>query len=154
MLSDAWFQDLKILNLKSRNKICGKLLLSQKLRHFRGSRFSHCLILSTSPRYSLPSEVLCWYLFWVITNSVTKVYHIQHLRALLSMKHVILHPKEPKSSMNFIQARFVHSSMEESKMLVWRFHCLGYTLKGDTFQILFNFCLITLESMWKSWHKM
>ena len=39
-------------------KIVGKLLLSPKLRHFRGSRFSQCFILSTSPHYSLPSKVL------------------------------------------------------------------------------------------------
>ena len=50
----------QILNLRSRNQIRGKLLLSRKLRHFRGSRFSQCFILSTSPHYSLPSEVLCW----------------------------------------------------------------------------------------------
>ena len=42
----------QILNLRSRNQICGKLLLSQKLRHFRGSCFSQCVILSTSPHYS------------------------------------------------------------------------------------------------------
>ena len=30
----------QILNLRSRNQICVKLLLSRKLRHFRGSRFS------------------------------------------------------------------------------------------------------------------
>ena len=30
------------LSLRSRNQIHGKLLLSRKLRHFRGSRFSHC----------------------------------------------------------------------------------------------------------------
>ena len=49
----------QILNLRSRNQIRGKLLLSQKLCHFRGSRFSQCFILSTSPHYSLPSKVLC-----------------------------------------------------------------------------------------------
>ena len=56
MLSDAWYQ---ILNLRSRNQIRGKLLRSQKLRHFGGSRFSQYFILSTSPHYSLPSKVLC-----------------------------------------------------------------------------------------------
>jgi hypothetical protein len=50
----------QILNLRSRNQIRGKLLLSRKLRHFRGSRFSPCFILSTSPYYLLPSKVLCW----------------------------------------------------------------------------------------------
>ena len=49
----------QILNLRSQNQIRGKLLLSRKLRHFRGSRFSQCFILSTSPHYSLPSKVLC-----------------------------------------------------------------------------------------------
>ena len=34
-------------------------ILSRKLRHFRGSCFSQCFILSTSPHYSLPSKVLC-----------------------------------------------------------------------------------------------
>ena len=48
------------LNLRSRKQIRGKLLLSWKLCHFRGSCFSQCFTLSTSPRYSLPSEVLCW----------------------------------------------------------------------------------------------
>ena len=33
-----------VLNLRSRNQIRGNLLLSPKLRHFRGSRFSHCFI--------------------------------------------------------------------------------------------------------------
>ena len=50
----------QVLNLRSRNQIRGKLLLSRKLCHFRGSRFSQCFKLSTSPHYSLPSEVLCW----------------------------------------------------------------------------------------------
>ena len=40
----------QILNLRSQNQIRGKLLLSRKLCHFRGSRFSH---------YSSPSKVLC-----------------------------------------------------------------------------------------------
>ena len=42
----------QILNLRSRNQICGKLRLSRKLRHFRGSRFSQCVMLPTSPHYS------------------------------------------------------------------------------------------------------
>ena len=42
----------QILNRRSLNQICGKLLLFQKLRHFRGSCFSQCFILSTSPHYS------------------------------------------------------------------------------------------------------
>ena len=37
-----------------KKSIRGNLLLSPKLRHFRGSRFSQCFILSTSPHYSLP----------------------------------------------------------------------------------------------------
>ena len=49
----------QILNLRSQNQISGNILLSQKLLHFRGSRFSQCFILSTSPHYSLPSKVLC-----------------------------------------------------------------------------------------------
>ena len=57
----------QILNLRSRNQNRGKLLLSWKLRYFRGSHFSQCFILSTSPHYPLPSKVLC---FWVIINSV------------------------------------------------------------------------------------
>ena len=51
--------DPQVLNLRSRNQISGKLLLSRKLHHFRGSRFLHCFIPSTSPHYSLPSDVLC-----------------------------------------------------------------------------------------------
>ena len=47
------------LILRSRNKIYGKLLLSRKLRHFRGSRFSQCFIPSTSSHYSSPRKVLC-----------------------------------------------------------------------------------------------
>ena len=31
------------LILRSQNQICGKLLLSRKLRYFKGSRFSHVL---------------------------------------------------------------------------------------------------------------
>ena len=46
--------------LRSRNQIRGKLLLSQKLRHFRESWFSQFFILSTAPLYSLPNEVSCW----------------------------------------------------------------------------------------------
>ena len=49
----------QILQLRSRNQIRRKLLLSRKLHFFRESRFSQCFILSTSPHYSLPSEVLC-----------------------------------------------------------------------------------------------
>ena len=49
----------QILNLRSGNQISGKVFLSQKLLHFRGSRFSQCFILPTSPHYSLPSKVLC-----------------------------------------------------------------------------------------------
>ena len=36
-------------SLRSRNQIRGKLLLPPKLRYFRGSCFSQCFILSTSP---------------------------------------------------------------------------------------------------------
>ena len=39
----------QLLNLRSWNQIRGKLLLSRKLLHFRGSRFSQCFIPSTSP---------------------------------------------------------------------------------------------------------
>ena len=60
----------QILNLRSRNQTRRKLLLSQKLRYFRGSRISQCFILSIAPHYLLLSKVLCWQLFWVITNSV------------------------------------------------------------------------------------
>ena len=49
----------RVLNLSSRKQIRGKLLLSQKLWHFRGSRFSQCFIPSTSPHYSSPRKVLC-----------------------------------------------------------------------------------------------
>ena len=41
-----------ILNLRSWNQIRGKLLLSRKLCHFRGSCFSQCFILSISPHYT------------------------------------------------------------------------------------------------------
>ena len=37
------------LILRSRNQFRGKFILSRKLHHFRGSRFSQCFILSTSP---------------------------------------------------------------------------------------------------------
>ena len=53
---DGWFRDLKILNLRSRNQIRGKLLLSVTLWV---SRFSQCFIPSTSSHYSSPSKVLC-----------------------------------------------------------------------------------------------
>ena len=33
------------------------IILSRKLHHFSGSRFSQCFIPSTSPHYSLPSKV-------------------------------------------------------------------------------------------------
>ena len=39
-----------------------KLLLSQKLCFFRGSRFSQCFVLSTVLRCSLPSKILCYVL--------------------------------------------------------------------------------------------
>ena len=45
--------------LRSWNQIREKLFLSWKLRYFRGSCFSQCFILSTSPHYSLPSKFLC-----------------------------------------------------------------------------------------------
>jgi hypothetical protein len=50
----------QVLNPRSPNQICGKLLLSQKLWHLRGSCFSQCCIPSTSPHYSSPRKVLCW----------------------------------------------------------------------------------------------
>ena len=46
-----------------------KLLLSQKLRHFRDSHFPQCFILSAAHHSSLPSKFLCLQLFWVTTNS-------------------------------------------------------------------------------------
>ena len=49
----------QVLNLRSWNQICGKLLLSRRLWHFRGSRFSQCFIPSASPHYSSPRKVLC-----------------------------------------------------------------------------------------------
>ena len=49
----------QVLNLRSWNQILGKLLLSRKLWHFRGSRFSQCFIPSTSPHDSSPRKVLC-----------------------------------------------------------------------------------------------
>ena len=49
----------QVLNLRSPNQIRGKLLLSRKLWHFRGSRFSQCFIPSTSPYYSSSRKVLC-----------------------------------------------------------------------------------------------
>ena len=48
VLSDARFRD-HILNLRSRNQIRGKLLLSRKLSYFRGNRFSQCFIPSKAP---------------------------------------------------------------------------------------------------------
>ena len=51
--------DFETSNLRSRNQIREKLCLCRKLHYFRGSRFSQCFILSTSPHNSLPSEVLC-----------------------------------------------------------------------------------------------
>ena len=41
----------QILNLRSQNQISGKLILSWKLHHFRGSRFSQCFIPSIAPYY-------------------------------------------------------------------------------------------------------
>ena len=49
----------QVLNLRYRNQIRRKLLLSRKLNYFRGSCVSQCFILSTSPHYSLPRKVLC-----------------------------------------------------------------------------------------------
>ena len=47
----------QVLTLRSPNQIRGKLLLSRKLWHSRGSRFSQCFITSTSSHYSSPSVV-------------------------------------------------------------------------------------------------
>ena len=47
----------QVLNLRSQNQIRGKLLLSRKLWHFRGNRFSQCFIPSTSPHYSSVRKV-------------------------------------------------------------------------------------------------
>ena len=52
VLSNACISRPQILNLGSRNHIHEKLLLSRKLLHFRGSCFSQCFVLSTSPHYS------------------------------------------------------------------------------------------------------
>ena len=49
----------QVLNLRSQNQIRRKLLLSRKLWHFRGSRFSQCFIPATSPHYSSSRKVLC-----------------------------------------------------------------------------------------------
>ena len=49
----------QFLNLRSLNQIRRKWLLSRKLRHFRGSRFTQRFILSTSLHESIPNEVLC-----------------------------------------------------------------------------------------------
>ena len=49
----------QVLNLRSQDQISGKLLLSRKLLHFRGSRFSQRFILSTPHHYSFPRKVLC-----------------------------------------------------------------------------------------------
>ena len=49
----------QILNLRSRNQIRGKLLLSRKLCHFRGSRLSQCFILSTAPHIAC-YQVSCY----------------------------------------------------------------------------------------------
>ena len=49
--------DFETSNLRSRNQIRGKLLLSRKLRHFRGGCFSQCFVLSTSPHYSYSRKV-------------------------------------------------------------------------------------------------
>ena len=49
----------QVLNLRSRNQILGKLLLSRKLRHFRGSGFSQCFIPPTSPHYLSPRKFSC-----------------------------------------------------------------------------------------------
>ena len=48
----------QVLNLRSRNQIRGKLLLSRKLWHFRGSHFSQCFLPSTSLHYSSSRKVL------------------------------------------------------------------------------------------------
>ena len=47
------------LNLRSRNQIREKLLLSQKLWHFRGSCFSQFFIPLTPPHYSSTRKVSC-----------------------------------------------------------------------------------------------
>ena len=49
----------QVLNLRSRNQIPGKLLLSRKLWHFRRRRFSQCSLPSTSPHYSSSRKVVC-----------------------------------------------------------------------------------------------
>ena len=49
----------QILSVRSPYQIHWKLLLSRKLRYFRGNRFSQCFILSISPHDSLQSKFLC-----------------------------------------------------------------------------------------------
>ena len=49
----------QVLNLRSWSQIRGKLRISLKLCYFKGSRFSQCFLLSTSPHYSSPSKALC-----------------------------------------------------------------------------------------------
>ena len=51
-----------------------KLPLFQKLRYFRGSRFSQCVVPPTTLHWSLPNKFLCKQFLWVVTNSVQ--YHV------------------------------------------------------------------------------
>ena len=65
--------------------------------------------------------------------------------------------KEPQS-LDFLQARFIHSLMEENitSYILWRLHCLipinfWYDERGHKTCPAFTF--ITLGFMWKLWHK-
>ena len=54
------FQMLDFETSNSKTEVSkSNLILSRKLRPFRGSRLSQCFILATSPHYSLQSKVLC-----------------------------------------------------------------------------------------------
>ena len=60
MLSDAWFQDLKSNSEVLKSNSWKITFFSRKLCYLRGSRFSHCFILSTSLHYLLiPSKFVC-----------------------------------------------------------------------------------------------
>ena len=65
-ITNLWKFELWDMNeikntLVTRSCVLSDAMISrpQILRHFRGSRFSQCFIIPTSPYYSLLSEVLC-----------------------------------------------------------------------------------------------
>ena len=59
VLSDAFNLRPRLSSRIKFKYFSGKLLLPQRLRYFRGSRFSQCFILSTALHRSLPSKFLC-----------------------------------------------------------------------------------------------